>query len=412
MTTRWLRKKIKRYYNFGDLGLIHKSRGKTSPDRWDSEHEKLLIELLQGEWHGFGPTFAAEKLHELYSIKVTGETACKAMIRAHLWKPKQKRIKHRKLRERRAMLGIMIQLDGSPHDWFEGRVAWCTLLVFIDDATSKILCLEFAESESNVSLLQSTWNHIKKYGIPHSFYTDYGSVFHVNLNNPENTKKTQWERAVEQLGVQAHHARSPQAKGRVERCNKTLQDRLVKELRLAGISSIEAANQYLKTSNYIAKHNQKYAVKAQQKGNAHSSAEMYNLNNIFCIRETRVLTNDFTITYNKQIFQLDDQKKTILRPKDQIVVKTHLNGVITLWIRKVKLSFTIVQARPKRYIQEKKIPCYKPCKPSINSRRWAGGLAPLPNSESRVKPALAAVEPSEQKRNFSLCRKPKLFTLV
>ncbi len=304
ITTRWVRKKIKRYYASGNIGLIHRSRGKTSPYRWNTKYYNLLIELLQGKWYGFGPTFAAEKLHELYSIKVSRETVRKAMIRAHIWKPKQKRVKHRKWRERKAMLGIMIQLDGSPHDWFEGRAEQCTLLVFIDDATSKILWLEFVKSESNLSLMQSTWNYVKKYGIPHSFYTDHGSVFHVNLNNAENEKKTQWERAVGQLGIQVHHAHSPQAKGRVERCNKTLQDRLVKELRLAGISSIEAANQYLQTSDFIAKHNQKYAVEAQQKGNAHRSAELYNLDNIFCIRETRVLTNDFPITYNRQIFQL------------------------------------------------------------------------------------------------------------
>ena len=132
------------------------------------------------------------------------------------------------------MLGLMVQLDGSHHDWFEGRAPKSTLLVFIDDATSKILWLEFAKSESAIALMKATKNYVKRHGIPHSFYTDHGSVFHVNLNNSENDKKTQWERAIGQLGIEIIHAHIPQTKERVERCNGTMQDRLIKELRLAG----------------------------------------------------------------------------------------------------------------------------------------------------------------------------------
>ena len=136
ISDRWVRTKVKRYYQFGERGLVHGNRGKSSSKRWDQQQEKLLIELLQGDWHGFGPTFAAEKLEELHSIKVSREVVRKAMIRANIWQPKQKRSRHRKRRERKPMLGLMIQVDGSPHDWFEGRAGKCTLLVFIDDATS------------------------------------------------------------------------------------------------------------------------------------------------------------------------------------------------------------------------------------------------------------------------------------
>jgi len=393
ITERWVREKIKRYYADRDHGLIHRLRGKASPNRWDPQENSLLISLLQQEWHGFGPTFTSEKLKEMYSIQVSKETVRQAMIQENLWKPKQKRIKHRKRRERKAMLGIMIQLDGSPHDWFEGRAEKCTLLVFIDDATSQILWLEFAQSESVHALMQATQNYVKEHGIPHSFYTDHGSVFHVNLNNAENEKKTQWERAVAQLGIQVQHAHSPQAKGRVERCNKTMQDRLIKELRLAKVSSIEAANRFVQESNFIEKHNKKFAINASQTGDAHRSGELYDLDNIFCIQEKRTLTNDFTITYKKQIFQLHEQQKTIIRPKNKIMVKTYLNGNIKLWIRNIELLFSMVQNHPQRDIQKEKILCDKPYKPNINSRRWASGLRPLPNNESRVKPAMAAVEP-------------------
>jgi hypothetical protein len=389
MTARWIREKHRRYRQDGDAGLVHGNRGKPSKSKWSQEERGLLISLLQNEWHGFGPTFAAEKLYEAYGIKITRETARKTMIDSSLWKAKATKYKHRKRRERVPMFGMMIQLDGSPHDWFEGRGNPCTLLVFIDDATSRILWLEFAHGESVQALMQATKNYVEQCGIPQLFYTDHGSVFHVNLNNPEEEKKTQWERACHRLGIEVKHAHSPQAKGRVERCNQTLQDRLIKEMRLCGINSIESANHYLRTSDFIAKHNSKFAIKAMQSGDAHASSESYNLGDVFTTRETRVLANDFTIQYNKQIFQLLPDQKTILRPKNQIIVKTYLNEDIKLWIRKTELFFDIIHTR------EKKVPkahVAKPCvyhKPSINSRRWACGLAP---TESRVKPVSPTVE--------------------
>lgn len=392
ITGKWAGIKMKRYLEDGDKGLIHKSRGKPSQRRWDPQEKKLMVELLKEEWHEFGPTFTVEKLDEIYSIKISKESARTVMINEGLWQPKKQRVKHRKRRERKPMLGMMVQLDGSPHDWFEGRARSCTLLVFIDDATSQILWLEFAESESVIALMQATQNYIKKHGIPQSFYNDHGSVFHVNLHNAEDEKKTQWERAVAQLDIEVLHANSPQAKGRVERSNGTLQDRLIKEMRLAGISSIDAANEFIQTSNFLEKHNQKFAVKASQEGNAHRSSESFDLYTIFSIQETRILTNDFTITYNKQIYQLHKEQRTIIRPKNEIVVKTHLNGSISLWIRQTKLFFNKIQHRPQS-LKEKQVPCYKSNKPNINSRRWVAGLFPLSNRESRVKPALAAVEP-------------------
>lgn len=392
VTDRWVRSKIKRYYQLGDSGLIHRSRGSVSPRKWDIEQEQFLMGLLRGGWHGFGPTFAAEKLEEIHGIKISREVIRKSMIKEGLWEPKRKRSKHRKRRERKPMLGMMIQLDGSPHDWFEGRAEKCVLLVYIDDATSKILWLEFARSESVKSLVKATQGYVQAHGIPASFYTDFGSAFHVNLNNPEGVKKTQWERACAQLGIIVHHAHSSQAKGRVERCNETMQDRLTKEMRLAGISSIESANEYLRTSNFIARHNAKFAVKAAQNGDAHADWRIHNLHDVFSIQTTRTLMNDFTIAYKNNILQLHSQQKTIIRPKDVITVKIALEGKISLWIRDIKLAFSRVDARP---VQEKtsdeKVVNLKPYKPSQNSRRWVGGLLPI---TSRVKPAAPAVEAS------------------
>src|ERR1700722_5737311 len=154
-TDRWVREKMERYEQLNDFGLVHKSRGKVSERRWDPQEEALMIELLRGPWLGFGPTFVTEKLEEIHSIKVSKETVRQSMIKAGFLQPKKQRTNHRKRRDRRPMLGMMIQLDGSPHDWFEGRAEKCTLLVFIDDATSQILWLQFADAESVTALMQA-----------------------------------------------------------------------------------------------------------------------------------------------------------------------------------------------------------------------------------------------------------------
>jgi len=185
------------------------------------------------------------------------------------------------------------ELSGSPHDWFEERGPRCTLLVF----------------------------YVKKNGIPGMFYTDFGSVFHVNLNNQENDKKTHWEKACTELHIKVQHAHSPQAKGRVERCNQTMQDRLPKELKLAGIDSMEAANDFLRNSSFIADHNRRFAKLAAQKGDAHASIEGLDLDDIFTIQEERVLANDYTIVHQKHIFQLSQQQKPFLGQKILLLLK-------------------------------------------------------------------------------------------
>ncbi len=391
LSTRWVRKKLKRYKELGDAGLVHRGRFRQSKRRWNSDQEELSIDLLKTTWQGFGPTYAAEKLKELYGIKVSGETLRKRMSRAGLWEPKQQRSKHRARRDRSPMIGMMVQLDGSPHDWFEGRAPSCTLLVFIDDATSQILWLQFVKSESVEALMRSTKNFIERHGIPGTFYTDHGSVFHVNLNNQEGEKKTQWGLACEELGIQVIHAHSPQAKGRVERCNRTLQDRLVKEMRIANISSMEAANNFVQTRGFIKNHNRAFAVSPAQNGSAFRDHQGYDLADVFTTKEVRTLANDFTIAYNKRILQLKGQQKTCLRPKDVIIIKTSLSGAISLWMRKTELVFEEIATKPKPLTQKEPPAVRILHKPNINSRRWVAGLPPL---QSRVKPASPAVKAS------------------
>ena len=345
ISDRWVRKKLQRYRTQGDIGLIHQGRGRPSPRRWNNVDRTLTIELLKSEWQGFGPTFVAEKLKDLKGITVSAETVRKVMINEGLWIPGKKRSKHRMWRERKAILGILIQLDGSPHDWFEGRAPKCTLLVFIDDATSKILWLEFVESESFQGVAFAVKKYIEKFGRPVSFYVDFGSVFSVNLNNPERDKKTHFERIMRALGIGISHARSPQAKGRVERANKTLQDRLVKEMRLAGISSIGAANEFVQKGSFMDSHNAKFAVPPATVGDAHRSTDGYNLYDIFCSQEERVITNDFTIQYKRKLLQLEREQPTIIRPKNHVIVCQHLDGKVSIGFRGHRLNFKEIGMR-------------------------------------------------------------------
>jgi hypothetical protein len=248
--------------------------------------------------------------------------------------------------------------------------------------------LEFVAGESVNALMQATKNYLNVHGIPQSFYTDHGSVFHVNLNNKEEVKKTQWEHAVGQLGIDVIHANSPQAKGRVERCNQTMQDRLIKDMRIAKVSTMQEANNFLRTSNFINSHNALFSARSAQEGNAHRSIELYDLDAIFCIKTRRVLANDFTITYKNQIFQLHKHQRAFIRPKDEIVVSTLLDGSIRLSIRKIDLNFSIIKHRQEPNTQKEKLNDYKPRIVSENSRLWVNGKLP----QSRVKPALPAAE--------------------
>lgn len=364
---RQIRRKLTLFKKAGAESLIHKNKGKKSKNKWEEKNKIFLFELLKNEWQDFGPTFATEKLEELYSIKVSEETVRKLMIEGGFWTVRGRKSKHRIRRMRKVAFGIMIQLDGSPHDWFEGRAPKCTLLVFIDDATSKIVWLEFVKSESVEGVMKATLNYFKQYGLPSSFYVDFGSVFSVNVNNPERDKITQFERAMKELNIDMIHATSPQAKGRVERSNKTHQDRLVKEMRLKNICSMEDGNAFLH-SYYLKKHNLKFEKEPSDSTNVHRSIEKINLNNIMCIKEERVLQNDFTLQFDKRIFQLEASQKTIIRPKDLITVNVHLDKTVRLSIRKTDLFYKEINQKPVKPIMPK-VYKHAPVRPSENSRK-------------------------------------------
>ena len=397
-TTRWVRKRAKLYNAQGIDALIHKNRGKPSKSKIPFEYTKRLIELFQDKLSDAGPTYLSQKMEELYGIKISRESVRTMLYKEGHWYPKKSRRQQRIRRQRVACVGTMVQLDGSHHDWFEGRAPRCTLLVFIDDATSKILWLEFAESESTEGLMTAAMHYFQLSGLPNAFYVDYGSVFSVNTNNHDREKITQFQRAMQELNIRIIHASSPQAKGRVERANRTLQDRLVKEMRLKNICSMQEANRFIQTE-YITLHNKQFAHKPASLEDRHRSAKSIDLPAILCLKSERILQNDSVISYKKRLFQLHKQQPTILRPKDCIMIHHHLDGKIVLFIRKIILDFTEITSRPAKPQTTIMLVDLVRQKPGLNSRRWVLGLAPIYPSESRVKTALPAAEAIRQKRN-------------
>ena len=263
ISVRQFKRLVRWWKQAGDAGLVSRQRGRPSNNRLADDVRARISGLLRDKYPDFGPTLAAEKLVELEGIKVSAETIRQTQVRLGLWKPKTRRAKRVfQVRERRLRFGELIQIDGSPHDWFEGRAPRCTLIVFIDDATNRLTALRFAPAETTRAYLETLRSHVLEHGRPLAFYSDRHGIFRVNAKDSRSGDgKTEFGRVAERLGITPTHALTPQAKGRVERANQTSQDRLVKEMRLRGIASIEAANAFLPTC--IATWNEKFAVPAR-----------------------------------------------------------------------------------------------------------------------------------------------------
>lgn len=244
---RHLKRLLRRWQAEGDAGLVSRQRGKASNRRLKKEQWQRLEELLREQYPDFGATLATEKLAERHALTVSRETVRQAQVKLGLHKPKARRAKRAfQSRERRPRFGELIQIDGSPHDWFEGRGPRCTLVVFIDDATSKLTSLIFAPSETTRSCLQALRAHVLAHGVPLALYSDRHGIFRVNAKEAvSGDGLTEFGRVVKRLHIESICAHTPQAKGRVERANQTLQDRLVKEMRLKGVSSLDEANAFL-----------------------------------------------------------------------------------------------------------------------------------------------------------------------
>jgi transposase InsO family protein len=372
LSERQIRRLKRRYAAGGAAGLIHGNFGKSSPQRIAEEIELKAIAWLKEFGPDFGSTFASEKLEEYLGIKVSVGTTRNWRIKHGIHIPRNKRAAQQfSRRERKAMFGVMLQVDGSPHDWFEGRGERCMLLTAIDDATGKITA-RFAEQEETQDLMILMRSYMEKYGRPLSIYTDHGGPYKVNTGNAEGDKLTQLGRAFKNLGIEHIHAGSPQAKGRVERNHGTNQDRLIKEMRLRNIRTIEVANKFLE-DEYLPDFNSRFVVEPAHTQDAHRSLKGFNLDNIFCFEEKRLVQNDGIIQFQKHIFQIT-KNRIYAQAKSSVIVRTHLDGSITLWSKDVQLGYEELKARPIRqaakssYNNDK-----KPRVPSEASKRWCNG---------------------------------------
>ena len=349
LSMRQVIRKIKAYRRQGAQSLIHKLRGRPSNRQTDPSLLLRAIQLVKKKYPDFGPTLATEKLSELDNLVINRETLRLAMIKQGIWKTKKQKVRHRSWRPRKDCLGELIQFDGSHHPWFEDRVPQCCLLAFIDDATSKVIWAEFAKSEATLAVMRATKNLLLKHGRPLAIYADRGKVVKVNQNNPDDEFKTQYTRAINELGIKVIYALCAQGKGRVERLFGTFQDRLIKEMRLAGISSMEQGNEFLK--QYLPFHNQRFSVEAKEKINLFRGLKGYQLDEILSVKHQRRLKNDFTLRYGNVWYQLTKQQSTIIRPKNIIEISQHLDGRMTMQIRKTLLNYVKLTTKPEPIIK-------------------------------------------------------------
>ena len=368
LSTRHIRRKLELYQAQGAESLIHKARNKRSNNTLSTTHTEKILTLVKRKYSELRPTFTSELLAKNDNISIHSETLRLLLIKNGLWRVKKSRKeKHRLWREPKPCFGEMIQIDGSYHNWFEGRAPYCTLIAFIDDATSIVCHLMFAPHEDYESIMKATRAYLLKHGKPLSFYSDKGRVYRVNNNNPDHERTTQYEKALQKLGIKIIHAHSPQAKGRVERSFRTPQERLPYLLRERNISSIDAANEFLQ-KEYMFEYATKYARQPAQKRDLHRPLLPHeNLDDILCLYEERKLHSDFTINYQTRWFQLARQQPTILRSGELITVQDRFNGDITLYVRKQKLIFIPIAKRPAPVQKESKKKVLQPYFPDENS---------------------------------------------
>lgn len=302
---------LDRYRCDGGGGIIHGGRGRPSNHRLMPGLRALALELVGLHYRDFGPTLAVEKLAERHGLVVSRETLRLWMAEAGLWRTKAQRRRFHRPRLRRECLGELVQIDGSEHRWFEDRGPPCTLLVFVDDATGRLMELRFVVSESTFSYFGALEAYLRRHGRPLAFYSDKHTVFRVARKEAKGGQgMTQFGRALAELGIEILCANSSQAKGRVERANRTLQDRLVKELRLAGIDGMEAGNTFL--PGFVVQFNARFAVEPAGSTDMHRPLTVSDerLRDILCVRERRHVGQQLTLSYERRRVMLVEDAVT------------------------------------------------------------------------------------------------------
>ena len=300
LSTRQTRRLVVAYRDGGGGAMIHKARGRTPNNQLHAGIREYVVELVRSRYADFGPSLAAEVLLTKDGVKVSRETLRKWMVEDGLWLSRKQRRSFHQPRLRRESYGELIQIDGSDHRWFEERGAACSLLVFIDDATGKLMQLRFVPSESTSSYFDCLRGYLDAHGCPVAFYSDKHTVFRINRDAKGGAGMTQFGRALAELNIEIICANSSQTKGRVERVNRTLQDRLVKELRLDDVCDMQAGNDFL--PEFLNRFNEKFSVRAAKPEDLHRRLALSpdRLSDILCHREQRHVGQQLTLAYDRK----------------------------------------------------------------------------------------------------------------
>jgi transposase len=338
-----------RYQADGDQGLVHGLRGKPANRQSESSLRERVLARYRELYGDYGPTLAAESLAE-EGIVVSVSTLRRWLTQAGLWQRKRARKQHRRRRERKEFFGELVQMDGSHHDWFEGRRGKAVLMVMIDDATGLIFA-RFFEEETLEAALTMMQRYVARRGLPVALYVDRAGIYRADREPTEaevlaeKEPKTQFGRALEQLDVRLILARSPQAKGRVERMNGTLQDRLVKALRQRGISDLASANEFLERE-FLAPFNAKFGKPAAQPTDVHRAvSQEVDLARVLAVHEERVVQNDWTVRWQNGFLQLD--RASGVQPKQRVEVCVQLDGRVRLFVGERELSYGTTRSEPR-----------------------------------------------------------------
>ena len=390
LSVRQIKRLFRAYEAQGAKGLISGRRGKPSNNRLDPQVIQHAIDLLYERYQDFGPTLAHEKLLEVHGLKLSDESVRRLMIEEGIWTPrKAKKPSAQQMRERRACFGELVQIDGSDHAWFEGRGPKCTLLVYIDDATGKLLELWFVPDETFFAYCEASRHYFERYGKPVAFYSDKHGIFRVNQEQTIGLGSglTQFGRAMQALDIQIICANSPQAKGRVERANQTLQDRLVKELRLRGISDMDAGNAYL--PEFRDDFNRRFAVEPRSTHDAHRPLlKTENLDIILTHQKTGTLSKNLTVQYNKVIYQIQSDRPDYALRNAKVTVCENAKGEVTILYKDDPLAYTIYH-KPTRQAEvvdtktlDRQITIPKPPAPNHPWRRYGYHISGKPIQEA------------------------------
>ena len=349
LTRRQIYRLLSRIKKHGAAGLVSKRRGRRSNYQLAPGLAAKALALIRQHYADFGPTLACEKLRERHQLRLSVETVRKLMMGTGLWTPRGLRDKAvHQPRMRRQSVGELIQIDGCEHAWFEDRGAPCSLLVYVDDATSRIMAARFVEAESTFAYMETTRAYIEHHGKPLAFYSDRHSVFNVNQTERLTGEGiTQFHRALGQLGIELICANTSQAKGRVERAHLTLQDRLVKELRLAGISSIKTGNEFL--SAFIDDYNRRFGKEPFHPLDVHRPVgQREKLDDIFTIQEKRQLCGNLTFPYQNTVYAVEPSPANLKLKNRAITVMTDGSGKMRVRYGKTDLRVVKDHHRPSR----------------------------------------------------------------